>query len=648
MSKSFAGDFRKTFEDPALPEKITARFHITERLGFNAFGETFLLSEKDSGDLFVLKKCRKSDTAVNEAELLRGLEHKGLPNYEKVIESEDEIFISRRYIKGVTLIDCLNEEDMSVPLIVNVVTELCDILTFLHSQPAPIIHRDIKPSNIILNTEDNTVSLIDFGISRKYSADSKSDTVYFGTQDFAPPEQYGFAQTDNRSDIYSLGIVLRFLLTGTTDRNAQISDKNLARIAAKCTALAPEMRYQSAAALKKALHNYKNRTRRRIKAGIAAVFAACLVFVIGINAVGRETSESGTPTPEQLNETPPVSELPYITGDTVDIQLIARDSVTWADHTSDIVTITGNGRYTARIDFDGGYPGFLNLSIVSEGATFENGDNIMDNAVLAPNRFHSARIVYDTAVINDSVVINIADGNYRFVRDAHNNITLQGHVFSNLWNAWYEPERRLSNVELHEIYDSSIAFKVPDVPLITSIKVTFTIDGVDGVFEDFEDNEPVLFLEISQDEFREFALNNSSGNLMRSGTPMYECIDGEGLRISGRMNNYDAVDLRVGSFPPGYYVLKVELASDEEISFELANAIEPWGGFINTEDSTNTTITYNLLIEEVDGLSMARTKLFGDGEVTYQDRIRMQTVYLNGQNFPHPDFIIKSIRIYEL
>jgi len=292
MCKSFAGEFRKTYEKPALPEEIASRFHVTERLGFNDFGETFLLSEKDSGDLFVLKKCRKSElAAVNEAELLGGLRHKGLPNYEKVIEDENELFVSRRYINGITLDEYMERETVKdTALIVNTMISLCDILAFLHSQPASIIHRDIKPSNIIICPEENAVTLIDFGISRKFSADSKTDTVYFGTQDFAPPEQYGFAQTDCRSDIFSLGVVLRYWLTGTADRNAEISDKALARITAKCTALAPEARFQSAAALRKSLSNYKHRTPRRVSAAVASVLAVCLLVTAVFFALSENTA----------------------------------------------------------------------------------------------------------------------------------------------------------------------------------------------------------------------------------------------------------------------------------------------------------------------------------------------------------------------
>lgn len=87
--------------------------------------------------------------------------------------------------------------------------------------------------------------LIDFGISRKYNSASGRDTTMFATQEFAPPEQFGFAQTDTRSDIYSLGAVFRYILTGMTRRDAPVRNKVLGFIVQKCTALDPKDRFQS-------------------------------------------------------------------------------------------------------------------------------------------------------------------------------------------------------------------------------------------------------------------------------------------------------------------------------------------------------------------------------------------------------------------
>jgi hypothetical protein len=297
MSKSFAGDFIKSFDGFALPEDLSGRFDILECLAVTDYAETYLLTEKDGGKRFVLKCHKKSDevSAVREAELLRGLEHKGLPSFEREAESGDTLFILREYIEGVPLDRYLSEYQPDEAQAVKIVIELCDVLSYLHSQPSPIIHRDIKPSNIIICAHDNSVKLIDFGISRKYVEGAAADTAFFGTRSFAPPEQYGFSQTDRRADIYALGVVLRFILTGKTD--GQIQEKDLARIVEKCTAFSPQDRYQSADAVKRALLSYGNRTKQKAARAAVSVLVVCAAIAVGF-AIGRYTDVLAFPIAE--------------------------------------------------------------------------------------------------------------------------------------------------------------------------------------------------------------------------------------------------------------------------------------------------------------------------------------------------------------
>jgi tetratricopeptide (TPR) repeat protein len=136
---------------------------------------------------------------------------------------------------------------------------LCDVYIYLHEhKPNPIIYRDMKPSNL-MKTPEGSVKLIDFGIAREYKVDAKSDTLLLGTKGYAAPEQEGLAQTDERSDIYSLGVTLYHLLTGISPREAlgfkplrQIDpqfSEGLEIIIGKCVMPDPKDRYQSARAL---------------------------------------------------------------------------------------------------------------------------------------------------------------------------------------------------------------------------------------------------------------------------------------------------------------------------------------------------------------------------------------------------------------
>jgi hypothetical protein len=281
-AKSFADKI--PFNTPNLPKQITNRFTLEYKIG--RFEEKYLLRENTTGDDFVLKRLSNTgdDNTVNEAALLKGLRHAGLPSFEPEIETENGTYILRRYIKGIPLDDYLGENiRLAKELVIDIALRLCGVLTYIHSQSPPIIHCDISPSNIIYNPSDGNVTLIDFGIARNYDSDALSDTVYAGKLDYMPPEK-GHSQTDGRSDIYSLGRVLRVCLTGTTDSDAKIADIGLERIVVKCTAFSPKDRYKNAAALERALKKYNFQTARKRRTAALLIFALLIGFIAGVTA----------------------------------------------------------------------------------------------------------------------------------------------------------------------------------------------------------------------------------------------------------------------------------------------------------------------------------------------------------------------------
>ena len=141
-------------------------------------------------------------------------------------------------------------------------------LEFLHQKG--IIHRDIKPSNIIYK-DDGTIKLIDFDAARMLSKDKETDTKLLGTKGYAPPEQYGFAQTDQRSDIYAVGMTMKELL------GSQYSGR-LNKVIARCIKIDPEQRVSSAKELQNLLQSEPN---SYIK--YCAVFVVLVgIFVLGI------------------------------------------------------------------------------------------------------------------------------------------------------------------------------------------------------------------------------------------------------------------------------------------------------------------------------------------------------------------------------
>jgi hypothetical protein len=284
---SNAEDFRKNRlpdDSITLPEEISERFFVMELLAENECGNTYLLSEKKGGGKrFALKCYLKSETMDEKGEgaLLRELSHKGIPKFETEIDDGKTLYVLQEYADGVPLNHLIEEQDgIDLTAAISIMTELCGILSYLHSLTPPVIHRDIKPSNIIISPGDNGVKLIDFGISRRYSETAETDTEHFGTKRYSPPEQYGFSQTDNRTDIFALGVVMRSMLTG--DEVGTICDRRLAQIVEKCTAFAPEDRYQTVNELKRALTAYTRRVRNSVIKFIAGAAALCLLFVLSL------------------------------------------------------------------------------------------------------------------------------------------------------------------------------------------------------------------------------------------------------------------------------------------------------------------------------------------------------------------------------
>jgi serine/threonine protein kinase len=160
-----------------------------------------------------------------------------VPEIYRLVEFEGKLFVVEEYIPGQTLEELLQyDETFSENYAADIIRQIAESLMILHAYD--IIHRDIKPSNIML-TKDGVIRLIDFGISRIVKDGNDTDTRYLGTRGYAPPEQFGFGQTDARSDIYSLGVLSQRLL-----------GKNyngwLKKIIDRCTQFDPEKRYDSA------------------------------------------------------------------------------------------------------------------------------------------------------------------------------------------------------------------------------------------------------------------------------------------------------------------------------------------------------------------------------------------------------------------
>lgn len=193
-----------------------------------------LVSDKN-GRLFVRKNVRVDRLL---AEKLTGISSPYIVKFIEFGEDNDGAYVIEEYVEGVTAA----ERSFTKKQAVKILIELCDALDALHS--AKIVHRDIKPSNIII-TKDEHIKLIDFDASRIEKVVKDRDTQILGTEGFAPPEQFGFSQTDSRSDIYSFGVTMNLLLG---ENSAPFN-----KIIKKCKALDPDDRYDSISAVKTAI-----------------------------------------------------------------------------------------------------------------------------------------------------------------------------------------------------------------------------------------------------------------------------------------------------------------------------------------------------------------------------------------------------------
>lgn len=144
---------------------------------------------------------------------------------------------------------------------VSIVSDVACALVALHTRgSSPVVHRDVTPSNVIVS-KWGRASLIDLGIAREVRSDLHHDTQILGTRGYAAPEQLGFAQSDERTDIYALGPLLYFMLTGEDPRQdlwdrLAVDDRvpdALRTIIRRCLAYEPSRRYQSAREFLKAL-----------------------------------------------------------------------------------------------------------------------------------------------------------------------------------------------------------------------------------------------------------------------------------------------------------------------------------------------------------------------------------------------------------
>ena len=226
-------------------EAVTTEYDTLRVLKQSPRGTVSVVRHKKSGTRYVFRRYSGS------GEVYRRLLPVLCPHLPQIMEAADQdgqTAVLEEYVQGDTLAELLTGATLTEREARQVTMQLCQALHVLHSMGA--VHRDVKPENVILRGSDAV--LIDFDAARIYKDESESDTQVLGTTGFAAPEQYGIFQSDERADIFSLGVLLNIMLTGKHPSREMAAGK-MGRIVRKCTMTAPEQRYQSARALMEVL-----------------------------------------------------------------------------------------------------------------------------------------------------------------------------------------------------------------------------------------------------------------------------------------------------------------------------------------------------------------------------------------------------------
>lgn len=200
-------------------------------------GTIELIRHRSENQKFILRRFS------GNAEVYCRLLNYACPNLPEVFEvasDGDRNLLIEEYIQGDNMGVMLRDSLFSPDETRRIIRQLCRGLWVLHSIGA--VHRDIKPENIILRGSD--AILIDFDAARLHKVNESRDTQVLGTTGFAAPEQYGLSQSDSRTDIYSLGVLINVMLTGSHP-SLQLADGRFGRIVTRCTQVNPQRRYKT-------------------------------------------------------------------------------------------------------------------------------------------------------------------------------------------------------------------------------------------------------------------------------------------------------------------------------------------------------------------------------------------------------------------
>lgn len=294
MIEKVKAQFEKLYQTTlVLPENLEEKYELLSCIKHTEQKQVYLLLTKSGGSKAILK-CgfgMYREILKEEAKRLVQMNGDGFPKLLFWEDSEETCFLVREYVEGDTLQELMEkEEPLGRQEALEAAIQVCGLLERLHQQKPPVIYRDVKPQNVVCTPRGEYV-LIDLDTARAYKDGIGEDTVFMGTRGLASPEQYGYQQTDARTDVYGLGMLLLYLLTGGYEKNKNYEalPKRLKKIITKCTEFSPKDRYSSIKEVEQVLRKFQRKAERRSSAqrrNIAVlIFSAALLLCIGLGGL---------------------------------------------------------------------------------------------------------------------------------------------------------------------------------------------------------------------------------------------------------------------------------------------------------------------------------------------------------------------------
>lgn len=284
-----------------LPVEMKENWTVYECLKENEDSATFIVKETAAGILCVLKWGRNMQAELlrNEMEILEKLADRklsGIPKAYRIFEENSEVYLVREYIEGTPLAQMiLQKGGIPEAEICRISRKICRTAEQFQNPDNLMIHRDIKPENIVITSGGEAV-FIDFGTMRSYKKDGSRDTFVVGTRGTAAPEQYGYTQTDQRTDVYAIGQTMLYMVSESYEMD-QLSECNISRklkkVIEKACSFEPDKRYTDASELSRAIEKcQKNNSKIFWKKTGAAVGLIAAGYILAFLFPGMTATKN--------------------------------------------------------------------------------------------------------------------------------------------------------------------------------------------------------------------------------------------------------------------------------------------------------------------------------------------------------------------